>query len=406
MEVTKVFSQYKGFSKEIYTVAISKFVIAMGNFIIPFLSFYLITKQHVSESTAGIFVTIISLSYIPATILGGKVAAAKQQKKLLVFFYLFSAVSYFLVAFIDNVSIQLILIIIGKFSLTLTEPMCNVIINNSCEPAHKKTAFSLLYFAMNIGFAIGPMISGLLFENHTNLIFILDALSKVIVAFLMILFINDKININITTNSKKQNFKYIDLVGRYRNLVIFSIIMIYFNFCYSQQGFTLSLFLQQIFSSNGARYYGYLMTTNALCIIIFTSVVTSLTSKISSMRCIFLSGLFLALGFGLYCFTYNLPLAILYTAIWSIGEILLQTNFVVYISENCSQEHFAMASSFVNVVSRLGLYLNPLIMGCVVQYTSIKSIWIFMFISMVGFSVFTKFINNNNNDSISRVSEV
>lgn len=85
MEITKVFSQYKGFSKEIYTIAISKFVIALGNFIIPFLSFYLIAKQHVSESTAGIFVTIISLSYIPATILGGKIAAAKQQKNYLCF---------------------------------------------------------------------------------------------------------------------------------------------------------------------------------------------------------------------------------------------------------------------------------------------------------------------------------
>lgn len=397
MNAMGFFNDYRKFSKDIYIIAMCKFVIAVGNFIIPFLSLFLITKQHIGVGTAGAFITGISLAYLPATIIGGKMASAKNQKRLLISFFIISSLSYFFVAFCNLVIIQLTLILIGKILLTLTEPMLSVIINNSCSQGTKKQAFSLLYFAMNLGFALGPLIAGALFQNHTDLIFILDAASKAVVACLIAAFVSEPSNV---ISSKSARSVHHTPSRYYSNIFIFCFVMALYGFFYSNGSFLLPLFLNQTFHSHGVQYYAYVMTVNALCVIFLTSVITSATKKMSSINCIWISGLFLASGFGLYYFTFSLSLAIVSTVVWSVGEILWQTNLSVYISENSSPEQFAMTTSWVTVASRIGLFMNPMLIGYAIKYVPIKTVWLLTFAIMFGVSFVPKVINTYKNNGL------
>ena len=176
--------------------------------------------------------------------------------------------------------------------------------------------------------------------------------------------------------------------------------MALYGFFYSNGSFLLPLFLNQTFHSHGVQYYAYVMTVNALCVIFLTSVITSATKKMSSINCIWISGLFLASGFGLYYFTFSLSLAIVSTVVWSVGEILWQTNLSVYISENSSPEQFAMTTSWVTVASRIGLFMNPMLIGYAIKYVPIKTVWLLTFAIMFGVSFVPKVINTYKNNEV------
>ncbi|GAB6153383.1 hypothetical protein JCM17380_21330 [Desulfosporosinus burensis] len=75
--------------------------------------------------------------------------------------------------------------------------------------------------------------------------------------------------------------------------------MLGYNFAYAQWSFLLPMQTMQNFSSDGAKYFGYMAGFNGLVVMLFTPIVTKITEGMISMRRMVLGGLLYALGFGM-----------------------------------------------------------------------------------------------------------
>jgi hypothetical protein len=83
-------------------------------------------------------------------------------------------------------------------------------------------------------------------------------------------------------------------------LLILALISMLYSFVYCQHVFSLPIQLKGIYRDLGPKYFGILMFTNAVTVVLFSTIVTSLTSKFKSIYNISLAGVFYAVGFGMF----------------------------------------------------------------------------------------------------------
>lgn len=374
--------------KNFVTLCLCKFMIAFGNFVVTFLSFFLISFKKLDSDIAGVLISIISISYIPAILVGGKLIH-KDSKKLLSVLFFTAGICYSLVFLFDKfLGVQLILIFIGKFLVTVTDPVINNCINGLKDNNEgKKDAFSTIYMFTNLGFAFGPLFAGLLYQKHVYLIFALDGMLKILVAFLIYTSYNVSSKAISVDNKKGGAGTYIGLLKEYSCVILISMFFLVFNFTYSQNEFLLTYHMEKLFSNRGSLIYGYLMSVNAITIILFTKIINRLTIRLSTFTAIFISGLMFAVGFGSYAVTSHVVTLCMGTFVWSIGEILFYTNMSVCINDLVSECNFGLAYSLINTISRIGMILSPAVMGLLLNYFSTGKLWILVSIFMITDSV-------------------
>jgi len=102
--------------------------------------------------------------------------------------------------------------------------------------------------------------------------------------------------------------------------LLFILTTIFYYFAYSQVGFTLPIYLSNLFSQKGAKIYGFLQSTNAITVILLTPIISNLTNRKPPLLMVAIAGIFYAVGFGLYGIFRLFLLFIFSTVIWSIGR--------------------------------------------------------------------------------------
>jgi len=88
-----------------------------------------------------------------------------------------------------------------------------------------------------------------------------------------------------------------------------------------------------------------------------------------------LTGMLYAVGFGMIRFVNTLPMFIVSTVIWSVGEVIGATNIDSYIANHTPASHRGRMNSFTPLFLRLGFSLSPFVMGLYVQHYPIRTVW-------------------------------
>lgn len=169
--IKKLLNTYEGLPKEIYIIAIARFVNAVGLFIFPLLTLLLTKKIGISEAETGFWIAISGFSSIPMSIIGGKLTDIIGRKKLIVYPSIIASFLFGACAFTEPSMLMVYLIIAAGSILHSSRPAMNSLIADITTPDNRNASFSLSYLGNNLGFAFGPFIGGLLFKNHLKLFF-------------------------------------------------------------------------------------------------------------------------------------------------------------------------------------------------------------------------------------------
>ena len=122
------------------------------------------------------------------------------------------------------------------------------------------------------------------------------------------------------------------------------------------------------------------MSINALTVIILTMWVTNITKRFKPLTNMVIAGVLYAVGFGMIGEINTFPLFIVSIVLWSLGEILMATNFGVYIINNSPRSHRARFSALGNLSSATGGALGTSLMGLYIGFSGINSVWHLIFV--------------------------
>ncbi len=386
----KMIDTYRGLPRNMYIMFLATVINRFGDFVMPFLTMYLTIKIGLSVEVAGIIVTISSLIGIPSSLLGGRFADEIGRKKTYLIAQAGAAISLVPCAFITNPVIIVIFLLISTFFHGAVRPPMNAIITDMLLPEQRQQGFSLNYLGINIGVALGPIVAGFLFNNLLPLLFIGDALTSFAALFLIWKNVKElkpeELKKTVYTKAEKEEKGNVITALLKRPLIlIFLLIYTLYSFVYTQHRFSLPLTADAVFGESGASKFGVLMSVNAFTVLFCTVAVTSLTKRFKALINIALAGIFYAVGFGMLMFISSYPLFILSTIIWTIGEILVVTNFGVYLADNSPSNFRARFNAVGSLSWSIGAALGTSIAGKFIQEIGLDYIWLLtLVLSLIG----------------------
>lgn len=389
MKIKNLFSSYYGLPKSVFALFIVRIINCFGSFVYPFLTMFLTIKLGYSEEKAGFFVTAVVIAGSIGLLSGGKLADRFGRKKIFVILSTASALSFVACAFLDKSTAIPWLIIISNLFLGGVLPCINAMLTDMADPEKRKAAFSLIYLGTNIGVAIGPIVAGFLFNDYIRLIFLLDAATTLISLIPVIIFIKETIpsrdkiiEVNgserITEKSEKGNV--ISILLRRPMLVIFAFISLIYTFVYSQNYFSLPIYLNLHFGDRGPKVYGTLMSTNAIVVILLTIFLINMMKNTKPIINIAFAGILYAVGFGVIYIITNEIFLIFSTIVWTLGEIIQTINTSVYVANNSPITHRARFSGLISFITDIGFITSPVIMGYFIKHYGVTKVWPLIFV--------------------------
>jgi MFS family permease len=271
-------------------------------------------------------------------------------------------------------------LLISTFFAGAVRPPMNAIITDILPAEKRQAGFSLQYLGINMGVALGPIIAGFLFNNLLPMLFIGDAATSLIAVYLVWSNVKETMpestkTAAFTKQEEAEKGSTLNALLKRPQVLLFLLIYIPYCFVYTQHRFSLPLMVQSVFPENGSEKFGFLMSINALTVLFFTVGVTSLTKKFRPIVNIIFAGLLYALGFGMIAVISNFYLFMMSTIIWTIGEILVVTNFGVYIADNSPSNFRATFSALGSFSWGAGGALGTALGGKYIQSFGITSIW-------------------------------
>ncbi len=381
----------------------AQIISSVGNFVFPFLAIFLTKTLIYNEQKAGFYVMLATAAKVPGLILGGKLSDVFGRKKIFIIFSTLSALFIFFCLLFGQIGQNKIipwLLIISAIFNGANYPAMKAMVADLTNPDNRKAAFSLLYLGMNIGFAIGPLIAGLLYNNYLKLLFAGDTATTIIAVLLVYFFVAETLpepeNIKKTAASVYNNERgeegsiYGVLLSR-PYLVIFTLIFTLYSFIYVQCEFTLPLQMIKIFGDNGPQYFGTIMTLNGIVVISLTVIIISMTRRIEPVLNISLAGILYAIGFGIIYFSTTLFLFAFSTVLWTLGEIIASTYSDVYIINHTPITHRGRFSAIIHILIGSGFIFGPYFSGLFISYHKLENIWLLIFILAI-FSSFLMYL--------------
>ncbi len=155
-------NNFSGFTREIWILTFITFINRAGTMVLPFLSKYLKEDLHFSYSQVGWIMVFFGSGSIIGSWLGGKLSDKIGFYKIMIFSLFTTGVLLFCIQFITS----FVGLCIGMFVLMIIadmfRPAMFVSIGAYAKTENRARALTLVRLAINLGFAAGPALGGLI----------------------------------------------------------------------------------------------------------------------------------------------------------------------------------------------------------------------------------------------------
>jgi MFS family permease len=228
-----------------------------------------------------------------------------------------------------------------------------------------------------------------MFENHLHLMFQLDGLTTMISTILIIIFVKA---LDVSQFSEEDKNEYEDhedadkkvfAVLKERRPVMIQIMMfVMVAMIYDQWSFVIPLYLEEIFASDGARYFGLLASFNGFVVILFTPVLTRVLHKIDEMPKMIMGVLLYSLSYLLIRDTAVYLVFFVMMTAFTVGEVVNLLGSSTYVSRRVPSSHRGRINSIRGIGGFLGAVSGRVIIGILIDSYSYAVA--FTFLSALG----------------------
>jgi predicted MFS family arabinose efflux permease len=158
----KYIDNFRGFSREIWILTIITFINRAGTMVLPFLSKYLKEDLHFSYSQVGWIMVCFGVGSMLGSWLGGKLSDKIGFYKIMIFSLFTSGLFFFFLQYITTFKGLCFSIFILMTIADMFRPAMFVSIATYAKPENRTRALTLVRLAINLGFAAGPALGGLI----------------------------------------------------------------------------------------------------------------------------------------------------------------------------------------------------------------------------------------------------
>ena len=311
-------SPFAAYPRTFWLLVAGTLVNRIGLLVLPFLSLYLTGERGLTVEQATLIVGLHGAGAFLAGALGGTLADAVGRKAVLVFSLGGGALLIASIPLASTFAGVAALVATYGFVGEMYRPAVSAMVVDTVDPARRKRAFALLYWAINVGAAVGPALGGALAERSFGLLFALDAASMAVYALVVVVGIAETRPARTRGTGEARPGALIEAL-RDRRLVGFTVVTFTVGVAFMQSYTTLPLAMRAQGISPAA--YGAVVGLNGLIVVLLSLPVARWLETRHTAALLAAAAALIAAGLGLNAVA-ETPWA--YAAgvvLWSLGEI-------------------------------------------------------------------------------------
>ncbi|MEU3333458.1 MFS transporter [Streptomyces sp. NPDC006668] len=362
-----------GLPREFWWLWTSTLVNRLGAFVATFMALYLTLDRGYSASYAGLVASLHGLGGVVSSLGGGVMADRLGRRPTLLVAQSATAASVALLGFVhDPVAIAAVAFLVGMAS-NASRPAVQAMMADIVRPEDRVRAFSLNYWAINLGFAVSSMAAGFIAEFSYLAGFLIEAGMTALCAVVVFLKLPESRPERTATQKAAEERIGLGTVlrdGRYMGVVGLSFLVA----LVFQQG---SVGLPVAMGEAGftPADYGLAIAVNGILIVALQIPVTRFIQDRDPRRLLVVSSVLAGYGFGLTAFAGSVGVFALTVCVWTLGEMInapTQTGIVVRLSPVHGRGRY---QGVYTLSWSLAALVAPLMSGLVIDRFGAEWLW-------------------------------
>ncbi len=373
-----------GLPREFWWLWTSTLINRLGGFVTTFLSLYLTAEQGYSPSFAGLVAAMYGLGGAISAVVAGVLADRFGRRPTLLVSQLATAAAMATLGLMQHpVAIVVVATILG-LTANASRPCIQAVIADLVPPADQVRAFSLNYWAINIGFAAASAGAGFIAESDYLFLFFGNAASVLVCALLIYLKVPetrpehparpvDEAEKSVGRQAGRPSSGLGEVLRDGRFMVAVGL------------AFLLAMVLMQYTTSlpvsmgrNGfsSADYGLVISMNGLMVMLATIPLTRAIKHRDPVRVLVVAALLSGWGFGLTAFADSVPLYIATVCIWTVGEILNSPTSMALVARLSPAHARGRYQGMHTFAWSAATFAGPLLGGLIIDHLGDRSLWL------------------------------
>jgi MFS family permease len=332
----------------------------LGSFIVPYLSLVLNREFHMSAAAAGGLVTAYGVGSLVSILAGGFLTDFLGRRTTLLVSLFGSGVLAVAMGVAPAAKAFVPLLLVFGFVAELYRPASHAIISDLLPSEHRATGFAALRVAINLGFAVGMAIGGLLVDWSWRVLFVADGVTTILFGATVFFFIHEtRPQTHASEGSRGaggSSGPWRD--GVYAQLMFSSVAFSLVVFCF----LTILPLTVTLWAGYPAAVYGAIVGFNGLIIAAFEVSIVAWLQRFRRLRVAALGLVLSALGFGLTSVVPHWAWFLFTVVLWTAGEIFTLPQQMSFIADWAPPEARGRYMALYSASWSVGFALNPMLL--------------------------------------------
>jgi MFS family permease len=346
------------------------FVNRLGTFVMPFMTLYL-THRGFSVPQAGLALAMYGIGGVAAQFLGGWLADRIGRRNAIGFSMLGASVITLLLWQASSLLVIYALMLALALVAEMHRPAASALIADLVPSEQRVTAFALFRLAINVGWACGLTLGGILADRSFDYLFIGDAATSAAFGVISLIALPHGMRTSRHEESHLQGATRTILADRGFLLFLGSVLI--GAAIYMQNVSTFPLHVQAAGFSTSV--YGTLQALNGVIVVLLELPITSWTGRRSRTRMIALGTVLIGLSFASLIVARSIPALAAMVLVWTLGEIIASPVSSAFVADRSPEHTRGRYQASLGVMFALGAVVGPTI-GTLTYEFSPDVLWI------------------------------
>jgi MFS family permease len=333
------------------------FVNRMGTLIVPYLSLVLVRDFGLPPVKAGLLMTAYGAGTI-CSILGGGVLTDRLGRRPTLMLSLFGGGALAVaMSAAPSVGVFVPLLLAFGFLSDLYRPAASAILGDLLPSSDRALGFAGLRAAVNLGFAIGVALGGVLADVSWRLLFAGDGVTTLLFGVIVWLRLRET---RPPAAPGGEGAGASAAASPWRDGVFREVLAATFVSCMVLVSFA-TVFPLTVTARYPARVYGLLMAVNGVLIALLEMPVVAALGDVRRLRAAALGFLLMGVGFASVALGTHWALLLLSVVLWTVGEILSGPQVGAFVADWAPPAVRGRYMSLFQATFGLGVALNPIL---------------------------------------------
>jgi MFS family permease len=342
----------------------------LASFVGIFLALYLRLEHGLDEAQAGWVVGLWGLGGTVVGPVGGVLTDQVGRRATMLLGLVLNGVSVVAIAFAGDPVLLALLSFAGGATQASFFPSSSAAITDVVPPADRPRAFGLVYWAMNLGLALGFFVAGLVPSRFLLWLFLADAGTTFLCAVVIAWKVPETRPAGHRHEPVLRGLARVVRDGPYLGFLLLHLAALV---VFTQ--FQLALPLDMADHGVGSRGFSWLMAFNCLGVVLLQPWLSPLLRKVDGARLLATSALLFGIGYGLDAVVSTLPLYLLGAAFWTVGEVVGFPVAATLVADLAPVELRGRYQGAFSMTWGLGMALSPVVGGQVMHRLGAPVLW-------------------------------